>query len=176
VKKLLSAKVHELKLLAGEFLKLLYKDGKLKIKEYIFLAKFLNSWDLVDFTAPYILGDYLLSVNFKQRKGILLSLLNSPTLWEKRVAIIACWPLIKKGQFDEFEFVLSFFKVPPDKLLQKALGWMLREVGKVDLKKFASLLEANLANISSLTLSYALEKHSKSDKSVWKDRHRKHFS
>jgi 3-methyladenine DNA glycosylase AlkD len=68
------------------------------------------------------------------------------------------------------------FKVPPDKLLQKALGWMLREVGKVDLKKFASLLEANLANISSLTLSYALEKHSKSDKSVWKDRHRKHFS
>jgi 3-methyladenine DNA glycosylase AlkD len=147
LQKLLQSSWHEERLTALLILVELYQRGDIKTKKeiYNFYLKNLrqiNNWDLVDLSAPQIVENYLLALseaegfNFiskKQKDLILMKLAKSKNLWSRRVAVLATFPFIKSGHFTEIldlaEFLLFDQKEKHD-LMHKAIGWMLREVGK----------------------------------------------
>jgi 3-methyladenine DNA glycosylase AlkD len=114
----------------------------------------VNNWDLVDASAEFVLGEYL----FDKPRDVLFELAVGETLWERRVAIIATFGFIKHGDASTtLEIALALL---PDRrdLIQKAVGWMLREVGKrVDRALLLGFLDANAARMGRTALSYATE-------------------
>lgn len=160
VKQLLESKIHEerliaLLLLVNNFL----KGSEIKRKEifdfYLRSIKYVNNWDLVDLSAPKIVGAYLQD----QDKTILLKLAKSPNLWEKRIAILATFYFIRfnKDAFWTFKITEILLKDPHD-LIHKAVGWMLREVGKnISQKTEESFLEKHYKRMPRTMLRYAIE-------------------
>ena len=88
----------------------------------------VNSWDLVDESAPHILGAHLLS----RDRAVLYELARSGHLWRQRIAVLATFRFIKAGQFDDTLRLAELLRDHPHDLIHKAVGWMLREVGKRD--------------------------------------------
>src|ERR1035437_1334879 len=136
VQKLLNSKIHEYRLTA--LLLLTYKfqkaDEKTKnaiIKFYLKNTKYINSWDLVDLSASYILGKYLFN---RPEKEILYKFSRSNNLWERRIAIISTFEFIKNKQFTDTLRIAEILLRDKEDLIQKTVGWMLREVGKRNLK------------------------------------------
>ena len=132
IERLLNSKIHEYRLVALEILVAKYentKDQKLKDKIYKFYlknTKSINNWDLVDLSASYIVGDYLL----KNDRKILYKLAESKNLWERRISIISTHAFIKEGQYDDTFNICEILLKDKHDLIHKATGWMLREVGK----------------------------------------------
>lgn len=129
---------------------------------YIKNTKNINNWDLVDISAPNIIGNYLLENSFKKSKqrecNILYKLALSKNLWERRVAIISTFSFIRERHFnDAFKISKILLKDEHD-LIHKAVGWMLREVGKRDQKILEGFLIKNYKNIHRTTIRYAIEK------------------
>lgn len=161
IQKLLNDKVHECRLTGLFILVDQYKKSDSKGKERIYKfylknSKKINNWDLVDSSAPYITGDYLLS----KKRDILYKLAKSSNLWEKRISIISTLAFINKSQFvDTLEISKVLLKDKHD-LIHKAVGWMLREVGKKSEKSLRSFLEKNIKIMPRTTLRYAIEKYS----------------
>lgn len=116
-----------------------------------------NNWDLVDVVAPKILGDRLLSAG-DEAQHILMQLAASDNLWKQRVSIVATLPLIKSGQFDITFDIAIFLISHPHDLIQKAIGWMLREVGKKDEKLLLAFLDHYCTRMARTSLRYAIEK------------------
>ena len=105
------------------------------VRLYLANTRWINNWDLVDTSAPQILGTWLL----QRERPVLRRLAKSKSLWEQRIAIIATQALIRDGQFDDTLNLCQHFLPHPHDLLHKACGWMLREVGNRDaavLKRF----------------------------------------
>ncbi len=133
------------------------KEGRAQI--YRFYKKnlrFVNNWNLVDLSVPHIMGEYL--VEHKKEWTILQKLVISPDLWRRRIAIIASWAFIKK---DDFRFTLRLAKQllqDEEDLMHKAVGWMLREVGKRDQKTLEVFLDTNITKMPRTTLRYAIER------------------
>lgn len=131
IQKLLSSKIHEHRLAALLILvkKFSGADEALRKKIYeLYLknSKNINNWDLVDSSAEHIVGGYLAD----KSKAILKKLAKSKLLWERRIAVLATFHYIKKGRAQEnFEIAQMLLKDEHD-LIHKAVGWMLREVGK----------------------------------------------
>ncbi|MBF0495434.1 MAG: DNA alkylation repair protein [Deltaproteobacteria bacterium] len=158
---LLDDRIHECRLTALLILvrkfELAHPDEKKIIFDfYLSRTKCVNNWDLVDLSAPKIVGAYLL-VNPGQRT-ILYRMSKSADLWERRISIMGTFPLIKKGQFeDTLKIAAELF---PDKhdLIHKAVGWMLREVGKVDLVTEEIFLIQHYKIMPRVMLRYAIEK------------------
>jgi 3-methyladenine DNA glycosylase AlkD len=114
----------------------------------------VNNWNLVDASAHLIVGKHL----HKADKNILLTLANSTVMWERRVAIVATWYFIKMNQF---EWTLKLAKVlltDSHDLIHKAVGWMLREMGKKDIKPLTEFLNQHAATMPRTMLRYAIEK------------------
>ena len=124
---------------------------------YLDHTKGVNNWDLVDLSAPYILGAYLVD---KSDREILYVLSASKNMWEQRIAIVSTLMLIRNGQFaDTMKLAEVFLNIKHD-LMQKATGWMLREVGKRDVGLLTEFLERYKAVMPRTMLRYAIEKFS----------------
>lgn len=135
-----------------------YKDDFTQISIvtfYINNAHLVNGWDLVDLSAPYILGEYILMHN---AYDILYKLANTEDMWKQRISIVANLPIIKKGEYTHiFEIASRHINTKHD-LIQKAIGWMLREVGKKDYIAAYNFLKENYNEMPRTMLRYSIEK------------------
>lgn len=165
IKKLLKYKIHEYKMSASIILveKFNLENSKEIVDFYIKNAKLFSNWDLVDLTAPRILGKYLL----KKEKKILRKLSNSKNIWERRISIVSTHTFIKNGKIiDALNICKELLKDEED-LIKKAVGWTLREIGKKDKKTLENFLIKNYENISRIALRYAIEKFSKEERNFY---------
>ncbi len=168
VQSLLESEVHEERLIALLILVLKYQRADEYSKSQIvrFYLKntwYINDWDLVDTSADKILGDSLLS---KTDRSILDNLIKSQNWWERRIAIIATFQLIKKNQeyLNTFKLVEKVLSDNHD-LIQKAAGWMLREVGKrISLDIEQNFLKQHYHKMPRTMLRYAIEHFSDRDR------------
>ena len=156
--KLLRSPVHEHRLTALLILADRFScsdDDKDKIANiYLHNLKYINNWDLVDLSAHKILGAYL----FERDRSILYSLCRTDHLWSQRVSIMATFYFIRKGQFDDTFRLASQLLGHKHDLIHKAVGWMLREVGKRSKKAEESFLKNNYHSMPRTMLRYAIEK------------------
>lgn len=130
---------------------------KLKTQVFNFYKKNLkrvNNWNLVDASAPYIFGNYL----FNRKRDVLYQLAKSKNLWERRVAILSTFYFIR---FDDFVDALKISEIlmeDKEDLIHKAVGWMLREVGKRDEKTLKTFLDKHARTMPRTALRYAVER------------------
>lgn len=115
----------------------------------------INNWDLVDISAPNIVGTYLLE---QKNRSILTTLSQSKSIWERRISIISTFAFIKKNQFADTLTISKILFTDPEDLIHKAVGWMLREVGKRDLKTLLNFLDEHATRLPRTTLRYSIEK------------------
>jgi len=162
LERLLKSKIHEFRLIALLILVQKYQasdDLKEKGKIINFYLKnkaFINNWDLVDLSAPKILGDYL----FFQKEGVkvLDKLAVSKNLWDKRIAMVSTYAFIIKGKSKEVLRIAKKLLADKHDLIHKASGWMLREVGKrVNRKILLDFLDENKDRMARTALRYAIE-------------------
>lgn len=120
----------------------------------------INNWDLVDRSAPYVIGGYL----FDKPRDILYKLARSKNIWERRTAIIGTGYFVKKRDIaDTFKIAEMLLKDKED-LIHKATGWMLRAGGDVDRQKLLSFLDEHAATMPRTALRYAIEHLEKSQR------------
>ncbi|MCI6119722.1 MAG: DNA alkylation repair protein [Prevotella sp.] len=130
---------------------------------YLQHARSANNWDLVDMSCPKILGKWLL---YPQADGtmpdrqVLYRLAASSNLWEQRIAIVTCWMLIRSDDYDDTLRLATQLLPHPHDLIHKAVGWMLREVGKRDMTTLEDYLDSHAHEMHRTTLRYAIEKMS----------------
>lgn len=159
IEKLLNSKIHEHRMTALFILIRQYQKAEENKKKIIFNfylknTKNINNWDLVDISAPKIIGDYLLD---KPRK-ILYKLATSKDLWERRIAIISTHTFIRNSEFDDTLKIAKILLNDKHDLIHKAVGWMLREVGKRNQKIEEEFLEKHYLKMPRVMLRYAIEK------------------
>jgi len=129
-------------------------DAKKVVKFYIKNLKYINNWDLVDLSAPKILGHYY----FQKDKANLYKLSDSKNLWYRRIAILSTFYFIKNGQFaDSLKMAQKYLQDPHD-LIHKATGWMLREIGKKNSQIEIIFLRKNHKQMPRIMFSYAIER------------------
>ncbi len=166
VQKLLSSKIHEQRLAALEILIMQYEKTKdLKTKKkiveiYIKNRKYINNWDLVDLSAPYILGDWL----YNKNKIFLYRLARSKNIWERRIAVISTFGFIKQGDFKDALAISKILLADKHDLIHKAVGWMLRELGKKSIQTEKKFLKKYSKKMPRTMLRYAIEKMSKKER------------
>ena len=161
LQKLLNSKIHEYRLTALLILIIQYQKANEKKKEKIFKfylsnTKNINNWDLVDLSAPNIVGDYLLNEDRK----ILYQLAKSKNLWERRIAIMTTYTFIKNNDFNDTFKIAEILLQDKHDLIHKAVGWMLREVGKKDQKVEEQFLRKHYRQMPRTMLRYAIERFS----------------
>jgi len=155
---LIQSPIHEVRLCALIILVNQYKKGNFsKIFEYyIRQINFINNWDLVDSSAPYIIGDYL--YNNPDERSILFDFVHSENLWVRRISIVSTFTLIKNNQFNETLQIAKILLNDKHDLIHKAVGWMLREVYKRDKDLIRTFLKQNYSQLPRTTLRYAIER------------------
>ena len=160
IKKLVHSKIHEERSLGLLILVYRYKKSKdtsekTRIYEfYIKQFKYINNWDLVDMSCPYIVGAHLID----QDRKVLYQWARSEHLWTKRIAIVSNWWLIRQGDLKEVFKISKILIKDEHDLIHKAVGWMLREAGKKDRHKLELFLQKNLKTMPRTMLRYAIEK------------------
>jgi len=163
--RLLRSPFHEDRLLAILLSVRLYAKGdevtKAKIYDvYLKNIGFINNWDLVDASAEHIVGAFLWDKDHRP----LYRLAQSSDLWERRVAIMATFHFIKRGEFSQTLRVAQMLLADKEELIHKAVGWMLREVGKRDLQAENAFLRKHYRCMPRLMLRYAIEKYSEAER------------
>jgi len=164
IEKLLDSKVHEERLIGLLILIQRYKKSKTgKEKKFVFdfyLKKAqegkINNWDLVDLSAPNIVGDFLLDK--KKECGVLYKLANSKNLWEKRISIISCFTFIRNNDFKDCLKISKVLLNDKHDLIHKAVGWMLREIGKRNQAVEEVFLKKHYKKMPRTMLRYSIEK------------------
>ncbi len=164
-KRLLASPFHEARMAALLILCLQYVRGDETARKriyHLYLAntKRINNWDLVDVTAPHIVGAHLLS----RSRGPLYRLAKSPFLWDRRIAMVSTVAFIREKQFHDTLAIADVLLHDPHDLIHKAVGWMLREVGNRSQKTLKDFLDARATRMPRVMLRYALEKLSAKDK------------
>ncbi|MBM3283575.1 DNA alkylation repair protein [Candidatus Gottesmanbacteria bacterium] len=155
LEKLVSSDIHEERMTALIIMTLKYPKEKEKFyKLYLKNRKYINNWDLVDVTCGRIVGDYLLD----QSRDILYKFARSRNLWEKRIAIISTAMFIRHNDFLDTLKIAEILMKDRHDLIHKAVGWMLREIGKKDKKTEESFLNKNYKEMPRTMLRYAIEK------------------
>lgn len=160
VEKLLHSKIHEERLCALLILIQKTKDKPIT-KEiydlYIKNTKFINNWDLVDLSAPNLIGKYLFEN--KTEINILEKMVKSNLLWDRRIAIISTFYFITKKEFTHTLNLSKILLHDKEDLIQKAVGWMLREVGKRGgMQEEEEFLKKNYKTMPRTMLRYSIEK------------------
>lgn len=159
LQELLTSPVHEHRFTALLLLIHQYSQGQPTQKKAIFESyleniHFVNHWDLVDLSAPPIVGDYLQA----QSRKILYSLATSKSLWKRRIAIIATLTFIRNNDFEETLTLAKRLLHDEHDLIHKAVGWMLREVGKRDQSVEEKFLNEYCKAMPRVMLRYAIER------------------
>jgi len=124
------------------------------VQQYLENTRWINNWDLVDTSAPPILGVWLLPRN----RAVLRQLAESGHLWEERIAVLATLTFIRAGEFADTQALAEHFLSHKHDLMHKACGWMLREMGKRDTATLRSFLDKNSTRMPRTMLRYAIEK------------------
>lgn len=153
---LLESEWHEVRLCALLILIEKYKSSPDDaVVFYLNHMKGINNWDLVDLSAPYILGSYLVS---SENREVLYNLAGSANMWEQRIAVVSTLMLIRNGCYGDTVALAEKLLNAKHDLMQKAIGWMLREVGKRDENLLVGFLERNRLKMPRTMLRYAIEK------------------
>lgn len=124
------------------------------VEAYLANTKYVNNWDLVDSSAPYILGVWL----GNKERTILYTLAKSESLWERRISIISTLMFIRNGHFEDTINLAEQLLFDSHDLMHKAVGWCLREVGKKDYDLLISFLNKYAATMPRTTLRYSIER------------------
>ncbi len=159
LQKLLDSKIHEERLVSLMILRIKYQKAKEEQKKeiyefYLRNTKNINNWDLIDDSSGRIVGDYLKDKD----KSILYKLAKSKSIWEKRIAMLATYPYIKNKEFRDALVIADILLQDKHDLIQKAVGWMLREIGKRDQKVEEVFLKKYYKIMPRTMLRYAIEK------------------
>lgn len=159
IKKMLADPVHEVRLTAGLILVDQYQHNPNQHQNYLnfYLNNIssFNNWDLIDLTAPKIIGQYLVN---NQNKKLLKELSHNNNIWARRAAIVANLTLIKSGDYQTaLQMAPQYLKEHHD-LLHKATGWVLREVGKHNQTALLDFLDHWASRMPRVMLRYSLEK------------------
>lgn len=161
LQKLLGINIHDYKFIAlviliNKFQKADERGQKKIFDLYIKNSKNINNWDLVDISAPNIVGQYLLNKD----KKILYKLAKSENIWEKRISIISTFSFIRENQFEDTLRISEILLNDDHDLIHKAVGWMLREVGNKNRGVEEKFLKKHYRNMPRTMLRYAIEKFS----------------
>lgn len=127
-------------------------------------AGYINNWDLVDVSAP-IIGRYLIEQS--DPYPLLIRLAKSKSLWERRIAIIFTFAFIRAGELDPTMTIAKVLLKDDQDLIQKAVGWMLREAGKRDGLFLRTFLNENASQMPRTMLRYSIEKLSEAERKRW---------
>lgn len=168
IQELLNSKVHEHRMTGMFILVEKYKKAENKKEIYEFYlknTKNINNWDLVDLTAPNIIGAFLLE-NKKERK-ILYSLVESKNLWERRIAILSTFTFLRNKEYEDTLKISKILLKDEHDLIHKAVGWMLRELGKRDKGVEIVFLEKYYRIMPRTMLRYAIEKFDAKGKAIF---------
>jgi len=164
LEKLVKSSVHEERMLALIIMTLRYPKEKDRFyKLYINSRQYINNWDLVDVTCHKIIGDYLL----QKSRNVLYNFAKSKSLWEKRIAIISTAIFIQKNDFADTLKIAEILLLDKHDLIHKAVGWMLREVGKRNKKVEEIFLKKHYKKMPRTMLRYAIEKFSEPERKAW---------
>lgn len=167
VQKLLKSKIHEERFVALVLLVMRYQSGDESVKKDIFerylsMSKWINNWDLVDTSAPQIVGDYCWRTKDRQT---LKNLIKSSDLWERRIGVLATLTFIRQGDVKlTLELSQKLLNDPHD-LIHKAVGWMLREAEPRSPQEVKKFLDLHAARMPRIMLRYAIEKFSAPERS-----------
>jgi 3-methyladenine DNA glycosylase AlkD len=127
----------------------------------------INNWDLVDVTAEHVVGGWL--HGHANRGATLGRLADSAMLWERRIAVLATLYFIRRGEHADTLRLAARLRDDPHDLMHKAVGWMLREVGKRDRRQLDAFLAEHAARMPRTMLRYAIEKHTPDERRHWMD-------
>ena len=157
---LLKSEWHEERVLALMLLVDKYDRGDDRQKDrvhraYLKNTRRINNWDLVDVSAAHIVGAHLAASNIR----LLVELAASKNLWERRIAIVATYHFIRQGEFRPTLRISELLLRDSHDLIHKAVGWMLREVGKRDRAVLDSFLMKHYARMPRTMLRYSIERH-----------------
>jgi 3-methyladenine DNA glycosylase AlkD len=156
---LLRSNIHEQRVLALFLLVQAYAESDESVKKkiyglYLKNTRYINNWDLVDLSAPNIVGEHLVD---RSRKP-LYALARSRDLWKKRIAILATFRFIKLDDFADTLAIAGMLVKDDHDLIHKAVGWMLREVGKRDMRTEEGFLQKHYRAMPRTMLRYAIER------------------
>ncbi|MFA7317672.1 MAG: DNA alkylation repair protein [Sulfuricella sp.] len=156
---LLHSRFHEERLLALLFLMRYFAEGDIHERQrayqaYLANTQWINNWDLVDISAPHVVGAYLAG----QERAPLYQLARSPGLWERRIAMVATLHFIRNGDLDDTLRLAEHLLNDREDLMHKACGWMLREAGKRDQKRLEAFLDQHGRAMPRTMLRYAIER------------------
>jgi 3-methyladenine DNA glycosylase AlkD len=167
---LLDSEYHEARLAGLLLLVKQFKKNKEEKEQkeifdfYLKNARKANNWDLVDVTCRDVIGSYLLD---KENRGVLYQLAESDNLWEQRIAIVSTWTFIKHRQFDDTLALAEKLLSHKHDLMHKAVGWMLREVGKKDRETLVEFLEKHHKEMPRTALRYSIEHFSPEERAYF---------
>jgi len=155
----LNSKFHEerlaaLLILVHQFKKADENKRKEIFNFYLKNAMQINNWDLVDLSAPNIIGEFLKD----KSKSVLYELVKSENIWERRISILATFTFIKNNNFQDSLKLATILLKDKHNLIHKAVGWMLREMGKKDISVLENFLKLNYKQMPRTMLRYAIEK------------------
>jgi 3-methyladenine DNA glycosylase AlkD len=159
-KGLVASSFHEERLLGLLLLVDQYRQGgpeerEVLYREYVAAFPRINNWDLVDATAEHVVGPHLASL----RASPLAAWATSENLWIRRISIVATFHLIRRGRFQETLRIARILLRDPHDLIHKAVGWMLREVGKRDPRAAEGFLRSHYRAMPRTMLRYAIERY-----------------
>jgi len=159
VEQLLSNPFHEIRLLALVILVLQFRKSDTARQKsiydlYMHNRRYINNWDLVDLSAPTIVGGWL----YPRSRKILYKLARSSTLWDRRISVLATFWLVRNGEFKDALAVADLLLHDSEDLMHKAVGWMLREIGKRDRTVEERFLKKHYKKMPRTMLRYAIEK------------------
>jgi len=157
--KLLKSEFHEVRLFALLMLVAKFNQGPAETRgaiynHYLTHLPYINNWDLIDSSAPYIIGAWLADKN----KALLYELAQSTNLWQHRIAIMATFYFIRDNDFEDALAIAELLVNDRHDLIHKAVGWMLREVGKRDLASEEAFLNKHCQQMPRTMLRYAIER------------------
>ena len=170
--KLFTSPYHESRLAAAIILNHKFKLAKTAIERknlfdfYIKEVKagWVNNWDIVDISAPYM-GAFLSELN--DNNSLLLDLANSKSLWERRTSIMMTFALIRQKNYQPTILISKTLLSDDHDLIHKAVGWMLRELGKRDLNLLQGFLTTHASQMPRTMLRYAIEKFPENERKRW---------
>ena len=160
MKTLIQSKYHEerflgLIILVNKYAKTKDKKNRNQLyKIYVSSFKYINNWNLVDVTCPHVTGKHLIDKD----RTILYKWAKSEDLWTKRIAMISTFYFIRKNDLDDTFKIADMLLQDEHDLIHKAVGWMLREAGKRDIKKEETFLKKHYKTMPRTMLRYSIEK------------------
>jgi len=162
IAKLLQSPVHEVRFAALVILVWQFEHGDEAVRQsiydfYLRHTDQINNWDLVDTSTPKIVGAYLFG---QKDRSVLYRLVQSKSIWERRIAVLSTFYFIDHGQFDNSLKLAKLLLKDEHDLIHKAVGWMLREIGKRSESTLREFLDQHAVQMPRTMLRYAIEKFS----------------